>query len=158
MTINKNKKTKGFTLIELMLVIAILGILAAVAIPQYGLYVRQSRYTEIKLAAEIVSNQLELCYELNQGAGPGNACNSVAPAAGPAVRGQATQAMLNRAANSSMVASVTLTAGAAPVVTVTPVTQDGILAADTYIVTGSVTNGGISDWGEGGVGCSKGYC
>ncbi len=45
------KNVKGFTLIELMIVIAIIGILAAVALPRYQDYTVRAKVSELLLAA-----------------------------------------------------------------------------------------------------------
>lgn len=43
----KNEKQIGFALIELMIVIAIVGILAAIAVPQYGNYSKRAKFSEV---------------------------------------------------------------------------------------------------------------
>ena len=64
------RNSKGFTLIELMIVIAIIGILAAIALPAYARYMARARFTEVTTAVDGVKKQVELCiFALGQGTG-----------------------------------------------------------------------------------------
>lgn len=59
------KQTAGFTLIELMIVVAIVGILAAIAYPSYAKYVQKSRRTDATTTLLAAAQQLERCYSQN---------------------------------------------------------------------------------------------
>ncbi len=60
--IKKHQNQKGFTLIELMVVIAIIGILAAIAIPQFAAYRDRSYGAEIEKFANTYANAQEAYY------------------------------------------------------------------------------------------------
>jgi type IV pilus assembly protein PilA len=57
----KRMQQQGFTLIELMIVVAIIGILAAIAIPQYQNYVARSQVTRVMAEAGSLKTPIEVC-------------------------------------------------------------------------------------------------
>ena len=57
------RSENGFTLIELMIVIAIIGILAAVAVPQYGQYTKRAKFSEVISIASGYKTTVTLCYQ-----------------------------------------------------------------------------------------------
>jgi type IV pilus assembly protein PilA len=55
------KVSQGFTLTELMVVVAIVGILAAIAIPAYNNYTAKAKFTEVILAADPAKTAVSTC-------------------------------------------------------------------------------------------------
>lgn len=115
-------KQAGFTLLELLMVIAVIGILAAIAVPRFQNAADKAKFTEVIGAAAPYKTAVELCIVNKGSVGNCHAGSNGIPAAFSNGTGKA--------------ASVAVSAG---VITVTG--SADFSEAPTYVLTPTVSNG-----------------
>jgi len=135
----RQAKQSGFTLMELMITIAIIGIIAAIAIPSYLDYTRKAYFSEIVRATGPYAVGVAECYHVT-----GSLANC---------HGGSNGIPSNITTATGAIANLEVSAG---VIKVTPVEENGLKNSDTYIMTPTVSNNIIS-WATSGGGVKKGY-
>ncbi|MCW5617684.1 MAG: prepilin-type N-terminal cleavage/methylation domain-containing protein [Nitrosomonas sp.] len=141
------KAQQGFTLIELMIVVAIIGILAAIAVPAYQNYTLKSRYSEVVNAVAPFKLAVEMCVQDGSCFDP----------SGPSITGitMGTNGFPPPPVFPAANLTNEIAVNASGNIVATPKAEKGILAAETYTLNATVDAEGRVTWAKDPTGCAN---
>ena len=131
--------SKAFSLLELLLVVALIGILAAFAVPTYKTYLQKTRFMEVVQHSHAIRVAQSAC--LLQAGDSISACDTFAELAVPKPSNSANTQAIELTVNTGMITGTGTPAAGSHTFTLTPsINDDGLL---TYTPGGSCLNVGF---------------
>ncbi|WP_417227643.1 pilin [Amphritea sp.] len=140
-------KQQGFTLIELMIVVAIIGILAAIALPAYQTYANRAKFAEVVNATQGIKSAIDVCYQTGSAIDKCDAADN--KTVSKAIDGASVGKFVNNVAVAATSSQVSITA-----------TSQDIQGTLDYVLVGNdTTSKGALFWASSGGTCiDAGLC
>ena len=144
----KNKRTEsGFTLIELMIVVAIIGILASLALPAYSNYTQKAKFSETIVAMGPAKSAIDICYQVEGSLGLCDTAGEIGITVSDLSSGDYVTSVAITVSSALITGTSTVNNGAS-----TPVAYTAIMTPSEN------TNGTALTWAMSGTGCNRGWC